>query len=142
MKRSRFSEEQIAYALRLAESGTPVVDVCRQIGVSEATYYTWKKKFGDLGVPQHRSTQARRRHLVLSGRVVHRVATPRPARRSAAGTFERPVECAHAQGGAPGHRAVHVQGARARRQRPENHPSDVAFCAEVRCRGMGTHRNP
>nr|AEX00417.1 TnpA3 [Comamonas testosteroni] len=52
MKRSRFSEEQIAYALRLAESGTPVIDVCRQIGVSEATYYTWKKKFGDLGVTE------------------------------------------------------------------------------------------
>ena len=49
MKKSRFSEEQIAYALRLAESGTPVVDVCRQIGVSEATYYTWKKKYADLG---------------------------------------------------------------------------------------------
>ena len=54
MKRSRFSEEQIAYALRLAESGTPVVDVCRQIGVSEATYYTWKKRFGDLGVSKLR----------------------------------------------------------------------------------------
>ncbi|MDB5744666.1 MAG: transposase family protein [Polaromonas sp.] len=54
MKRSRFSEEQIAYALRLAESGTPVVDVCRQIGVSEATYYTWKKKYGDLGVTELR----------------------------------------------------------------------------------------
>ncbi|NYI00647.1 transposase-like protein [Cupriavidus plantarum] len=40
MKRSRFTEEQIAYALRLAESGTPVADVCRQLGVSEATYYT------------------------------------------------------------------------------------------------------
>jgi putative transposase len=52
MKRSRFSEEQIAYALRLAESGTSVVDVCRQIGVSEATYYTWKKKYGDLGVTE------------------------------------------------------------------------------------------
>lgn len=50
MKRSRFSEEQIAYAPRLAESGTPVVDVCRQIGVSEATYYTWKKKFGDRSI--------------------------------------------------------------------------------------------
>ena len=50
MKRSRFTEETIAYALRLTDSGTPVVDVCRQIGVSEATYYTWKKKFGDLGV--------------------------------------------------------------------------------------------
>ena len=52
MKRSRFTEEQIAYALRLAESGTSVVDVCRQIGVSEATYYTWKKKYGDLGVTE------------------------------------------------------------------------------------------
>lgn len=49
MKRSRFSEEQIAYALRLAESGTPVIDVYRLIGMSEATYYTWKKKFGYLG---------------------------------------------------------------------------------------------
>ncbi|MBC7547146.1 MAG: transposase [Polaromonas sp.] len=46
MKRSRFSEEQIAYALQLAESGTPVVDVCRKIGVSEAAYFTWKKNFG------------------------------------------------------------------------------------------------
>ena len=45
MKRSRFSEEQIAYALRLAESGTAVVDVCRQIGVYEAVYCTRKKNF-------------------------------------------------------------------------------------------------
>ena len=54
MKRSRFTEEQITYALRLAESGTPVADVCRQIGVSEATYYTWKKKYADLGVSELR----------------------------------------------------------------------------------------
>ena len=51
MKRSRFSAEQIAYALHLAESGTPVVDVCRQIDVSEAMYYSWKKRFGDLTCP-------------------------------------------------------------------------------------------
>jgi len=38
MKKSRFSEEQIAYALRMADGGTPVVYVCRQIGISEATF--------------------------------------------------------------------------------------------------------
>jgi transposase-like protein len=46
MKRSRFTEEQISYALRQAESSTPVADVCRQLGVSEASFYVWKKKYG------------------------------------------------------------------------------------------------
>jgi putative transposase len=48
MKRSKFSEEQVAYALRQAESGTPVGDVCRQLGVSEATFYARKEKYGHL----------------------------------------------------------------------------------------------
>ena len=43
MKRSRFTEERISYALGQAESGTPVADVCRQLGVSEASFYVWKK---------------------------------------------------------------------------------------------------
>ena len=54
MKASKFSEEQIAYALRQAESGTTVADVCRQVGVSEATFYVWKKKFAHLGVSELR----------------------------------------------------------------------------------------
>lgn len=54
MKRSKFSEEQIAYALRQAESGTPVGNVCRQLGVSEATFYVWKKRYGHLGVGEVR----------------------------------------------------------------------------------------
>lgn len=54
MKKSRYTEEQVAYALRLAESGTPVADVCRQIGIAEATFYLWKKKYGGLGVPEVR----------------------------------------------------------------------------------------
>ena len=54
MKKSRFSWEQIAYALRMADGGTPVVEVCRQIGMSEATFYTWKKEYGELGVRELR----------------------------------------------------------------------------------------
>ena len=54
MKRSRFSEEQVAYALRQTEQGTPVPDVCRQLGVSEATFYAWKKKYAHLGVSELR----------------------------------------------------------------------------------------
>jgi len=44
----------VAYALRQAESGTPVGDVCRQLGVSEATFYAWKKKYAHLGVSELR----------------------------------------------------------------------------------------
>ncbi len=54
MKSSKFSEEQIAGALRQAESGTAVADVCRRIGVSEATFYVWKKRFAHLGVSELR----------------------------------------------------------------------------------------
>jgi putative transposase len=54
MKRSRYSEEQVAYALRQAEAGTPVADVCRQLGIAEATFYVWKKKFRNLGVTEMR----------------------------------------------------------------------------------------
>ena len=54
MKRSKFTEEQIAYALREGESGRPPADVCRQLGVSEATFYTWKKRYAHLGVSERR----------------------------------------------------------------------------------------
>jgi len=48
VKRSKYTEEQIAFALKQAELGTAVPEVCRKMGVSEATSYTWKKKFGGL----------------------------------------------------------------------------------------------
>ena len=54
MKRSKFSEEQIAFVLRQVEGGTPVADVCRQVGVSEAMFYLWKKKYAHLGVSELR----------------------------------------------------------------------------------------
>ena len=54
MKKSKFTEAQIAYALRQAESGTPVPAVCRQLGCSEASFYVWKKRYGNLGVSELR----------------------------------------------------------------------------------------
>lgn len=54
MKMSKFSEEQVAYALRQTESGTAIADVCRQLGISEATCYLWRKKFAHLGVSELR----------------------------------------------------------------------------------------
>lgn len=54
MRKSRFTEEQIAFALRQAETGTKVSEVCRKIGVAEATFYNWKKKYGGLGVTELR----------------------------------------------------------------------------------------
>ena len=58
MKRSKFSEEQVAYALRQVEAGTPVGDVCRQLGISEATFYAWKKKYAHLGVSELRKLRS------------------------------------------------------------------------------------
>ena len=49
MKKKRYTDEQIAYALRQAESGTPIVEVCRKLGVSEATFYNWRSKFAGNG---------------------------------------------------------------------------------------------
>ncbi|MDP9354570.1 MAG: IS3 family transposase [Chloroflexota bacterium] len=54
MKKSRFTEEQIVHALRQAEMGTPAVEVCRKLGVTEQTFYRWKHKFAGLGVVELR----------------------------------------------------------------------------------------
>lgn len=48
MKKSRFTEEQIVFALKQAELGTPVPEVCRKLGISDATFYTWRKKYGGI----------------------------------------------------------------------------------------------
>jgi putative transposase len=70
MKRSRFSDEQIAYALRQAESGTAVADVCRQIGISEATFYIWKKKYANLGTTELRELRLLREENAKLKRLV------------------------------------------------------------------------
>lgn len=58
MKRSRFSEEQIIAILKQQESGLATVDVCREHGISSATFYKWKAKFGGLEVSDARRLKA------------------------------------------------------------------------------------
>lgn len=48
MKKSRFTEEQIVFALKRAELGTSVPDVCRKLDISDATFYPWRKKYGGI----------------------------------------------------------------------------------------------
>src|SRR6266436_6672272 len=74
MKRSKFSEEQVASSLRQVEGSTPVGDVCRQLGVSEATFYAWKKKYAHLGVSELRrlrQLEDEKRAVEASGRRSH-----------------------------------------------------------------------
>lgn len=54
MKKTKFTEQQIAFALKQAETGTRVDEVCRKMGISEATFYNWKKKYGGLGLSELR----------------------------------------------------------------------------------------
>jgi putative transposase len=49
MKKTKFTEQQIAFALKQAETGTSVQEVIRKLGISEQTFYNWKKKYGGLG---------------------------------------------------------------------------------------------
>ena len=50
--KKRFSEEQVAFALRQAETGISVQEVIRKMGISEQTFYRWKKKYGGLGISE------------------------------------------------------------------------------------------
>ena len=54
MKRAHFTSEQIVFALRQAETGTPVTEVCRKMGIVEQTFYRWKKKYIGMGVAEVR----------------------------------------------------------------------------------------
>ena len=54
MKKTKFTEAQIVFAIKQSETGTAIKEVCRKMGISEATFYNWKKKYGGLGITELR----------------------------------------------------------------------------------------
>jgi len=68
MARKGLTEEQIGFALRQAESGTPVTEICRKLGIAEATFYRWKKRFAGLGVPRSGASNNWRRRTAVSSK--------------------------------------------------------------------------
>jgi len=70
VKKSKYTEEQIAFALKQNELGTSVEEVCRKMGISEATFYNWKKKYGGLGPSElRRLRQLKEENRKLKGLV-------------------------------------------------------------------------
>ncbi len=61
MRKSKYTEEQIAYTLRQAESGVPVAEIIRKLGITEQTFYRWKKRFAGLGVSELAGSGSSRR---------------------------------------------------------------------------------
>jgi putative transposase len=53
-KKSKYTEEQIAFALRQAEAGLPVEDICRKLGISQTTFFRWKQRYGGMGTAEVR----------------------------------------------------------------------------------------
>ena len=56
--KKRFTEEQIAYALKRHETGMPTKDICREMGVSEASFYKWKQKYAGMGITELRKLES------------------------------------------------------------------------------------
>ena len=73
MKKSRYTDEQISFALKPAETGTPVAEVSRRRGISEQTFYRWKKVYGGLGVGELRRLKQLVADLSLGKHILHDV---------------------------------------------------------------------
>ena len=72
MRKSRYSDEEIAAALQQAEAGVPLAQITHRLGVSEATFFAWKKRFADHGTPEiHELHQLRDENAYLRRLVAH-----------------------------------------------------------------------
>ena len=94
MRKSRFSDEQIIGILREQESGRPTAGVCRKHGVSGATLYKWKSKFGGLDVSDAKRLKALEGERASGGRVTHLGSIARRCATGVCGRMTGPFDCA------------------------------------------------
>lgn len=85
MRKSRFTPEQILQALRQAETGTVVGEICRKLGVTEATFYRWKKTYAGLDLGELRELRQLREENRRLKRVVADLALDKTILREATG---------------------------------------------------------
>ena len=83
MPKKAHSEEQIVAVLRQGEAGEKVADICRKVGISEGTYYLWKKQYAGLGINELRELRQLREE---NGRLKRQFSCP-----SLVGDFDRPL---------------------------------------------------
>jgi putative transposase len=70
MKKSRFTEAQIVHALRRAEVGEAPKEIIREYGITEATFYAWKRKYAGLGVPELKRLKSQDEEISRLKRIV------------------------------------------------------------------------
>lgn len=70
MKKSRFTEEKIVHSLKRNEAGESVKDIIRELGITEQTFYTWKKKYAGLGVTELRKLKSQEEEIARLKRLV------------------------------------------------------------------------
>jgi transposase-like protein len=83
MRKSRFSVEQITYALKQVEMHVPVAEVCRKLGISEQTFYAWKKKYGGR-TEKHLSRHVEHVKACCAGGICHSLPVRRESHRALA----------------------------------------------------------
>lgn len=106
MKASKFSEAQIAFVLKQAEDGTPIGEVCRKAGISDATFYNWRKKYAGLMPSEMKRLRQLEEENAKLKRIVADLSLERPCCRMC---FQKSFEacpqaqaCRHDQGGLEG----------------------------------------
>ena len=87
-RKSKFSAEQIAYALKQVDAGVPMVEVCRKYGISQQTYYRWRKEYGGLRLDQaKRLKELERENVRLKKLVAEQALDNAMLKEAASGNF-------------------------------------------------------